>query len=143
VPCSAGCSAGCPGGSADKHRDLAGLLLTVMPVAFNGRVRHARGSTTPTFCAPTDEVLSRLDVGLAGDHLVPEVRDDRRDEREPILALCGGQHPEMAKYPLFAAFSRRPRRPIASRWVYGECSLCLSLRRGDFSRLRHSVGVWA
>jgi hypothetical protein len=40
-------------------------------------------------------VLSRLDVDLAGDHLVPEVRDDRRDEREPILALGGGQHPEM------------------------------------------------
>jgi hypothetical protein len=40
-------------------------------------------------------VLSRFDVDLAGDLLVPEVRDDRRDEREPILALGGGQHPEM------------------------------------------------
>jgi hypothetical protein len=25
------------------------------------------------------------------------------------------------------------------RWVYGRCSLCLSPRRGDFFRLRHSV----
>ena len=26
-----------------------------------------------------------LDVDLAGDHLVPEVRDYRRDERQPSL----------------------------------------------------------
>ena len=35
------------------------------------------------------------DVDLAGDHLVPELRDHRRDERQPILALVGDQHPEM------------------------------------------------
>ena len=34
-------------------------------------------------------------VDLAGDHLVPEVRDYRRDGRQPILALVGDQHPEM------------------------------------------------
>ena len=34
-------------------------------------------------------------VDLAGDHLVPEVRDHRRDERQPIPALVGDQHPEM------------------------------------------------
>jgi hypothetical protein len=30
-----------------------------------------------------------LDVDLAGDHLVPEVCDDRGAEREPFLALVG------------------------------------------------------
>jgi hypothetical protein len=36
-----------------------------------------------------------LDVDLAGDYLVPEVRDYRRDERQLIRALVGDQHSEM------------------------------------------------
>ena len=32
---------------------------------------------------------------LACDHLMPEVRDRGRDERQPILALVGDQHAEM------------------------------------------------
>jgi hypothetical protein len=36
-----------------------------------------------------------LDVGLVGDHLVSEVRDYRRGERQPIHALVGDRHSEM------------------------------------------------
>ena len=54
----------------------------------------------------------------------------------PILAAPG-----MLNYPLFAAFSKAADGRLR-RWVYGRCSLCLSPRRGDFFRLRHSVGVW-
>jgi hypothetical protein len=50
-----------------------------------------------------------LDVDLAGDHLVPEVRDYRRDERQPILALVGDQHPEMLGRAVAHRRSRQPR----------------------------------
>ena len=35
------------------------------------------------------------DADLARDHLVPECGDDRCDERKPVLALVGDQHPQM------------------------------------------------
>ena len=36
-----------------------------------------------------------FDLDLARDHLVPERSDDRRDERQAILALVGDQHAQM------------------------------------------------
>jgi hypothetical protein len=36
-----------------------------------------------------------LNLDLARDHLVPESGDDRRDERQPILALVRDEHAEM------------------------------------------------
>jgi hypothetical protein len=73
-------------------------------------------------------VLSRLDVDLAGDHLVPELRDDRRDEREPILALGGRQHQEMLN-TRYLRLSPGGRDGRLRRWVYGACPLRLNPRR--------------
>jgi hypothetical protein len=36
-----------------------------------------------------------LDVDLARDHLVPEGHDERRDQRQTVLALVGDQHAQM------------------------------------------------
>ena len=67
----AGCSAGCPGVSADEQRDVRRTRPRPTS-ATSGRSLRGYGSDV-------------LDVDLAGDHLVPEVRDYRRDERQPIL----------------------------------------------------------
>jgi hypothetical protein len=83
-----------------------------------------------------------LDVDLAGDHLVPEVRDDRRDEREPILALGGGQHPEMLDTRYLRLSNRPPTAACVSLGVPWVSALPQTSVSGTF-RLRHSVGVWA
>jgi hypothetical protein len=77
-------------------------------------------------------VLSRFDVHLAGDHLVPKVRDYRRDERETILAFVGDQHPEMLD-TRYLRLSKRPPTAACVSWVYGGCPLCLKPRRAGFS----------
>jgi hypothetical protein len=77
-------------------------------------------------------VLSRFDVDLAGDHLVPKVRDYRRDEREPILAFVGDQHPEM----LDTRYLRLLQEAADGRLrlgVYGGFPLCLKPRRAGLS----------
>jgi len=50
-----------------------------------------------------------LDVDLTGDHLMPEARDYRRDERQPILALVRDQDSEM----LGLAVARRQVQSVA------------------------------
>ena len=47
-------------------------------------------------------------VDLAGDHLMPDVRDHRRDERQPIFALVGDQHPEMLGLAIAHGWSSQP-----------------------------------
>jgi hypothetical protein len=57
-----------------------------------------------------------------------------------IPAICGFGR---CSIPANCGFSKRPPTGRLRRWVYGGRSPCLSPRRGDFFRLRHSVGVWA
>jgi hypothetical protein len=73
-----------------------------------------------------------LDVDLAGDHLVPEVRDDRRDEREPILALGGGQHPEMLDTRYLRLSKRPPTAACVSLGVPWVSALPQNLGERDF-----------
>jgi hypothetical protein len=87
-------------------------------------------------------VLSRFDVDLAGDLLVPEVRDDRRDERDPILAFVGGQHPEMLDTRYLRLLQGPPRAACVALGVRWVSALPQTSASGTF-RLRHSVGVWA
>ena len=54
--------------SANEHRDAAGLLLIVMPVAFNVAfgLLAARFDYPDILRRPTDEVLSRFEAGGTG-----------------------------------------------------------------------------
>ena len=52
-----------------------------------------------------------LDLDLARDHLVPEGGDDRRDERQAILALVGDQHAQMLGLAVTHRCLRRESTP--------------------------------
>src|SRR3954454_3753936 len=84
------------------------------------------------------------DVDLAGDYLMPEVRDDRRDECQPILALIGDQNLEMLGLAVAHRRSvsllsltpgQRPRRSSECPCVrvYSGYALRLKPRRANLS----------
>ena len=48
---------------------------------------------------PSRDRPDLVDLDLARDHLVPQRRDDRRHQGEPIAPLVGDQHAEMLCFP--------------------------------------------
>jgi hypothetical protein len=109
---------------------FAGLLLIVMPVSFNVAFGMlAARFDYPDILRPTEMVLSRFDVHLAGDHLVPKVRDYRRDEREMrSLAISTLRF----SIPAICGFPRGRRRPLASRGCTVGVRFASNLGERDF-----------
>jgi hypothetical protein len=77
-----------------------------------------------------------LDVDRAGDHLVSEVRDYRRDERQPILALVGDQHSEMLGLAVAHRLSSQPEPNSADAPAEGRRRPCVPVYGGYALRLK-------
>ena len=83
-------------GRVDQRDHRAGRLADDPLDQAEGVIRaRAEADERDVGSLPGGDRSDVFDVDLARDHLVPQCRDDRGDEREAILALVGDQHAEM------------------------------------------------
>src|SRR5215213_6763777 len=62
-----------------------------------------------------------VDVDLARDHLMPEVRHDRRYESQPIAPLVRDQHAEVLCFPVAHSLFKYPFQGLAPHLLRWAC----------------------